>query len=61
VTVPKGQRRLKGLSGNVISLYAKGMTTGDMTSSMSACFTHSRTAVALRSRSRATLAAVLPG
>ena len=30
VTVRKGQRRLDGLSGNVISLYAKGMTTGDI-------------------------------
>jgi transposase-like protein len=30
VTVPKGVRRLEGLSGNVISLYAKGMTTGDI-------------------------------
>jgi transposase-like protein len=30
VTVPKHQRRLDGLSGNVISLYAKGMTTGDI-------------------------------
>jgi transposase-like protein len=30
VTVPKGQRRLTGLSSNVISLYAKGMTTGDI-------------------------------
>jgi transposase-like protein len=30
VTVPKGQRRLEGLSTNVISLYAKGMTTGDI-------------------------------
>lgn len=29
-TVPKHQRRLDGLSGNVISLYAKGMTTGDI-------------------------------
>ena len=29
-TVPKGQRRLDGLSGNVISLYATGMTTGDI-------------------------------
>jgi putative transposase len=29
-TVRKGQRRLDGLSGNVISLYAKGMTTGDI-------------------------------
>jgi putative transposase len=29
-TVPKGQRRLEGLWGNVISLYAKGMTTGDI-------------------------------
>ena len=27
VTVPKHQRRLEGLSGNVISLYAKGLTT----------------------------------
>jgi transposase-like protein len=27
-TVPKHQRRLDGLTGNVISLYAKGMTTG---------------------------------
>jgi putative transposase len=30
VTVPKGARRLGGLSGNVISLYAKGLTTGDI-------------------------------
>ncbi len=30
VTVPKGQRRLDGLTSNVISLYAKGMTTGDI-------------------------------
>lgn len=30
LTVPKHQRRLDGLSGNVISLYAKGMTTGDI-------------------------------
>jgi transposase-like protein len=30
VTVPKGQRRLAGLSANVISLYANGMTTGDI-------------------------------
>jgi transposase-like protein len=29
-SVPKGQRRLDGLSGQVISLYAKGMTTGDI-------------------------------
>src|SRR5207302_9969289 len=29
-TVPKHQRRLEGLSGNVISLYAKGLTTGDI-------------------------------
>ncbi|MDW3212704.1 MAG: transposase [Ilumatobacteraceae bacterium] len=29
-TIPKGQRRLDGFSGNVISLYAKGMTTGDI-------------------------------
>ena len=29
-TVPKGQRRLDGLSAQVISLYAKGMTTGDI-------------------------------
>jgi putative transposase len=28
--VRKGQRRLDGLSGKVISLYAKGMTTGDI-------------------------------
>lgn len=27
VTVPKYQRRLDGLAGNVISLYAKGLTT----------------------------------
>lgn len=32
VTVPKYARRLEGLSGNVISLYAKGMTTGDIQS-----------------------------
>ena len=30
VTIPKHQRRLDGLNGNVISLYAKGMTTGDI-------------------------------
>ena len=30
VTVRKGQRRLDGLTGNVISLYAKGLTTGDI-------------------------------
>ena len=29
-TVPKGVRRLDGLTGNVVSLYAKGMTTGDI-------------------------------
>jgi putative transposase len=29
-TIPKHQRRLDGLSGNIISLYAKGMTTGDI-------------------------------
>src|SRR5437762_11191173 len=29
-TVPKHQRRLDGVTGNVISLYAKGMTTGDI-------------------------------
>jgi len=32
VTVPKHQRRLDGLTGNVVSLYAKGMTTGDIQS-----------------------------
>lgn len=30
VTVPKGKRRLDGLSAQVISLYAKGMSTGDI-------------------------------
>jgi transposase-like protein len=30
VTVPKHQRRLDGLNTNVISLYAKGMSTGDI-------------------------------
>ena len=30
VTVPKHQRRLDGLSGNVISLYAKGLTIGEI-------------------------------
>ncbi len=29
-TVPKGRRRLDGLSTQVISLYAKGMSTGDI-------------------------------
>ena len=29
-TVPKGRRRLDGLTGNIVSLYAKGMTTGDI-------------------------------
>lgn len=28
--VRQGQRRLDGLTGNIISLYAKGMTTGDI-------------------------------
>jgi transposase-like protein len=28
--LPKYQRRLDGLGGNVISLYAKGVTTGDI-------------------------------
>jgi len=32
VTVPKYQRQLDGLAGNVISLYAKGLTTGDIQS-----------------------------
>jgi putative transposase len=32
VVVPKYQRRLDGLAGNVISLYAKGLTTGDIQS-----------------------------
>jgi putative transposase len=30
VTVRKGERRLDGLTGKVISLYAKGMSTGDI-------------------------------
>ena len=30
VTVPKGQRRLTGLDQAIISLYAKGLTTGDI-------------------------------
>ena len=30
VTVPKHRRRLDGLSGNVISLYAKGLTTAEI-------------------------------
>ena len=30
MTVPKHQRRLDGLAGNIISLYAKGMTTGEI-------------------------------
>jgi putative transposase len=30
VTVPKHQRQLDGLAANVISLYGKGMTTGDI-------------------------------
>jgi transposase-like protein len=30
VTVRKGQRRLDGLTGNVLSLDAKGMTPGDI-------------------------------
>ena len=30
VTVPKGQRRLDGLTAGVVSLYAKGMSTGDI-------------------------------
>lgn len=35
VTVPKGQRRLDGLNANVISLYAKGMSTGDIQAHLS--------------------------
>jgi putative transposase len=31
-TVPKYTRRLEGLAGNVISLYAKGLTTGEIQS-----------------------------
>jgi len=31
-TIPKHVRRLDGLTGNIISLYAKGMTTGDIQS-----------------------------
>ncbi|HEU5033299.1 MAG TPA: transposase [Mycobacteriales bacterium] len=31
-TVPKYTRRLDGLAGNVISLYAKGLTTGEIQS-----------------------------
>jgi putative transposase len=31
-TIPKHQRRLDGLTGNVVSLYAKGMTTGEIQS-----------------------------
>ena len=30
MTVPKHRRRLEGLSGNVISLCAKGLTTGEI-------------------------------
>ena len=32
VLVPKGERRLDGLAGQVISLYAKGLTTGEIRS-----------------------------
>jgi transposase-like protein len=32
VTIPKHQRRLDGLTANVVSLYAKGLTTGDIQS-----------------------------
>jgi transposase-like protein len=35
LTVPKHTRRLEGLAGNVISLYAKGMTTGDIQAHLS--------------------------
>jgi len=42
--VPKYQRRLDGLAGNVISLYAKGLTTGDR---ISAAFPDGESAVAL--------------
>jgi transposase-like protein len=35
VTVPKHTRRLDGLAGNVISLYAKGLTTGDIQAHLS--------------------------
>jgi hypothetical protein len=30
VTVPKHVRRLEGLGANVLSLYAKGLTTGEI-------------------------------
>lgn len=32
VTVPKHVRRLEGLGANVLSLYAKGLTTGEIPS-----------------------------
>jgi hypothetical protein len=35
VSVPKHARRLDGLAGNVISLYAKGLTTGDIQAHLS--------------------------
>jgi transposase-like protein len=35
VTIPKHSRRLDGLAGNVISLYAKGLTTGDIQAHLS--------------------------
>ena len=43
VTFPKHQRSLDGLSGNVISLYRKGLTTGEIqkAAASSACSTPS--------------------
>ena len=35
VTVPKHQRRLDGLSGNVVSLHATGLTTGEIQAHLS--------------------------
>ena len=42
MTVPKYQRRLEGLSGNVISLYAKGLTTGEIQQHLARDLRHAR-------------------
>jgi putative transposase len=60
VTVPKGRRRLDGLSGQVISPCAKGMYTGDIQAHLGEIYgteirqsqTHGRSTLAASSRKR---------
>lgn len=43
VTVPVGQRRLSGLDQKVISLFAKGLTTGDIAAHLFDVYSNVRT------------------